>query len=281
MKTAKQYEAERLTKQDEVVPASDYMSRLRPFLFDLFVVAILLAIVRPFVKFVILWGASSELLTRYLTPNVVERLIWPCFFLMAGFLLRDVIMRTLYQLPGFVKRSAYGQIVQTEKKSEQPSLEDPLDEKVSGDSTGKPVSARKPEKIENIARITPKEGTLYESIVLRQIERDYGCTMTQPGRVRGSSCVFDGVFEQGGEIYAVEIKCGFNRQVLSHALCQIRRALEGLPRKTRNLVNVIFCVISNRNDEEWMDEVRKMVDESGLNVSVRLFQTKELQEGKR
>ena len=280
MKAAKQYEEERLTKQDEVDSASGYMSRLWPFLSDLLVVAIFLAIVRPFVKYVILWGASSELLSRYLTPHVVERLIWPCFFLIVGFLLRDVIMRTLYQLPGFVKRSVYGQIVPTEKKSDSPSPEDPLDEKVAGDSMEKHVPARKPEKNENLARITPREGALYESIVLRQIERDYGCTMTQPGRVRGSSCVFDGVFEQGGEIYAVKIKCGFNRQVLSHALCQIRRALEELPRKTRNLVNVIFCVISNRNDDGWKDEVREMVSESGLNVSVRLFKTKELQEGK-
>ena len=270
-----------------------YMSRFWGHLVDVLLTIGLIALVRPVIKYLIFWGGPVSPLVKLITPELLEKAIWPVFFIVIGLLLRDVIVRTLYQLPGFVARANLRDLINVGNKTKEPAYEEDVSTDVQSEGpTGVQRKIQQPaafipdtEELRKAtvvkgARIGREDAIRYENKIIRSIERDFDCRVVREGSLRGTSFSFDGLFERDGELYAIEIKCGFNRQVLSHALCQIRRALEELPRKTRNLVNVIFCVISNRNDDGWKDEVREMVSESGLNVSVRLFKTKELQEGK-
>lgn len=273
----------------EYQEVSTYWSRLGAHFVDVFLTIGLIALVRPVIKYLIFWGGPVSPLVKLITPELLEKAIWPVFFIVVGLLLRDVIVRTLYQLPGFVARSDLRDLISTGKKAEEAAYEEdgPTEARAEGPAgvqheirPGATPDAKEQRNTTVLtgARISRGDAIRYENQIICAFERDFDCKVVRGGRLKGTSFSFDGMFECDGELYAIEIKCGFNRQVLFQALRQIRCVIEELPIKTRNLLNVIFCVVSNRDDEEWKDEVRKMVYESGLNARVRLFQTQELQE---
>ena len=172
---------------------------------------------------------------------------------------RDVIMKTLYELPDFVHRSRYGNGDETEHADKVPEICEEENE------TGVPDQ-----------KIDMKDAKKYAEEALRRIGKEFSVKVITEQRIIGSSAIFDGVFRRGEEIYGIEVYCGYNKRSLRERLDRMSAVSLELPPKIRAQFCPVLCVISANDNDQWRNDLCDMVKELGYRGIVRTYSVKEL-----
>ena len=171
--------------------------------------------------------------------GIIRYIAWPVCIFALLLLFRNPLLQILYEVPGFIRRSWYGN---------GSPITDPgrNDQNIGHDSEGTGDYA-----MSNVKRLKLLEGK-----VLAQIGREYGAKIAYDKGIEGSRYFFDGVMELGRSIVGIEVKVADGHNVWRKIFERMKSIYSGFSADIKE--RFIFMVCSCG---EWKDEEKKKLEQ--------------------
>ena len=220
-----------------------------------------------------------------LTPFLTS-IVWPVTVIVVFILLRDVICRMLYQMPGFIRRSRFvvDNLSEAERSKAITHSDKRRNEKYEADNMGKEsdgytatsVSGKVKGLDDSPGIISPDIARNAELEILSLIEEEYLVTgkMIRDAEIYKSRFVFDAAFWKGAMLYAVEIKV--NTHSIRSAIERVKVFAQELPWKYQDHFTLILCIITTAVDNV-RENVNSIICDVGLNVIVKYYPLSDFQ----
>ena len=220
---------------------------------DLALLLVTMILIGFFVRFFILWGyaCNCNVLCGKDIVDIVKAVAWPLCCSILIFIFRNAISRTLYEIPGFVRRSWFrnGDMM-TDPSSNDSNVGDSDDEHLSQQATGD-----KP-------RMDPRfDAVKAERHALMQLQREYGITVHRDKSIENSRFFFDGVMENEQNIFGIEVKINANLKTWREVFNRVGVMYSGFSNECKKKFIFIACVCGEDNSEtrEGLLEIRTEV----------------------
>lgn len=252
---------------------------------------------------------APQLLSGKDYVDIIRSVAWPISLLIVLLLFRNPIMRIVYELPGFVRRSHYGQDVFSEKEKESAFRNDPknkeekydrerdVDESFESnlrssfkddvDSLRTNNNEVKEHESSTIADKTKDEKNVraidyanIENVILKRLKKEYIVSdIKSDVRIRESNIVFDGAFWKDDHLYAIEIKFIRNPNRLQCYLERTAMFVQGLPKKYRENFSLILCLVSESELIGLSERAAAFIDKYAFEVILKHYLIAELNGG--
>ena len=217
---------------------------------------------------------NSQLFTGCDYVEIIRSIVWPIFLLIVLMLFRNPIMRIVYELPGFVRRSQYGQkSFSKEEKSKA----------FQGASRNEIVVLRrnKEKEIKGIMGVQSKRKIDYENVekvMLKKIKNEYRLLEIKPNvRILESNVFFDGAFWKDDHLYAIEIKFIRNPNQLQCYLERTAMFVQGLPKKYRENFSLILCLVVESELICLSERAASFIDKYAFEVIIKYYSVSDIE----
>lgn len=234
--------------------------------------------------------------------DIIRSIVWPISSLIVLLLFRNPIMRIVYELPGFVRRSHYGQEMFSDNEKEAALRKDPENKKKKPDweedaneafdstlrsahrdeadalHTNKVKEIRdhkagvSEDKIKDEKNRRVLDYRNMENVILGKLKKEYTVfDIKRDVRIRESNIVFDGAFWKDDHLYAIEIKFIRNFIHLQGYLERIALFVQGLPKKYRENFSLILCLVVESKSIALRERTAAIVDRYAFEVIIKHY----------
>lgn len=206
--------------------------------------------------------------------DILSAIAWPIFVLFILLLFRNPLMRIIYEAPGFIRRSRYGQGVFSRNEKEQ-AIEKDLNVKDTEDGSIKNENFEQNQRAENNGcvkenlKLTP---ALIEKSIIGKLKKEYAVSdIIRDVRIRQSNLIFDGAFWKNDCLYAVEIKRTSDFIVVRHYLERVAMFVQGLPKKYRENFSIVLCLVYERVSDDLRIKLEEEVQRLDFEVIIKHY----------
>ena len=208
--------------------------------------------------------------------DIISATVWPISLLLILMLFRNPLMRIIYELPGFIRRSRYGQSSFSEEEKRQSIKREKRKENESGNGEGDITKAEK----ENFGsgynsdaqRLDCTNPIEIEKEIIGMLKKEYMVTeVAINARIRQSNLIFDGVFWKNDHLYAVEIKKISNFVSVENLLERVAMFVQGLPIKYRENFSFIICLVYEKAINDLRIRLAEVVQRFDFEVIIKYY----------
>lgn len=188
--------------------------------------------------------------------GIIRYIVWPfCIFALL-LLFRNPLLQILYEVPGFIRRSWYG-------NGSSITNPDKNDQNIGHNSEGTEDNA-------NALESKMQRLKLLEGKVLAQIGREYGVEIAYNKGIEGSRYFFDGVMELGRSIVGIEVKCIARPSMWQVIFERMTSIYSGFSADIKERFIFMICICGKRKDDE-KKRIEQIASEKPFRTIVRFF----------
>ncbi len=204
--------------------------------------------------FLLKWGMTDRnVFTRRECVELIKALVCPVSVMITIFLFRNPILRILYELPWFIRRSRFDNSQPASKKdiqreSAKPGLGDSWNSDKNGETEGGPTKGNAKTTTTGVSNERN-----FEKIVAQSIQNEiWPIVLYQEATIENSKCRFDAAFEKDGFIYGIEIKIKSSTPTLITIVNRLDKLYLDFSNSIRDRFVFVLCLIGESTGDEKM-----------------------------
>jgi hypothetical protein len=220
-----------------------------------------------FIRFIVFHGTgiNCNSLGGEDWSTIVKATAWPIGSFVTIFLFRNPILRILYEIPWFIRKSWYraGGVAVT-----QPGIGD---RNIGSDDEdyNSQQSSQTPE-----GNNTVKKETLnmlqMERKIMMTLQKEYGVPVRRDMGIENSKLYFDGVMDVGNRIYGIEIKATTDKQIWQRIFDRMTRIYSGFSVECKRRFVFMVCTVGDLPQEKLV-QLERMAGANPFQTIVRHF----------
>ena len=203
--------------------------------------------------------------------SIIKATAWPVGSFITIFLFRNPILRILYEIPWFVRRSWY-RAGGDERMITIPGKESENVGSDNEDSCCKHPIQKPEEKTKEKAKAMVKGQDMLqmEHNVLMQLQREYGVPVLREMGIENSRFFFDGVMEVGNKIYAIEVKTTADERIWRRTFERMAKIYSVFSTECKDRFVFMVCIAGNLS-LEMRKRLEQIAKENSFQTLVRCF----------